>query len=320
MKKKIAAALLCTALILQTTACGSQPGQTQPAPESTGQQETPEENTETENAATQNDTDVPNADGAQAGAGDSAQNTPAADDTGLAADSIGPVSFTPNENGYYMVYGSNTLHAYFKRHNVIPGTGKLTVRKTADDSVVEEIDLNDTDKCTIGEQDSTFHLLGWDGGTHLIIRLQDVPAAGEAYYINLEEGAFTSQDGTIRSKPITDNTTWRYGVAAFGVIPSRPNGSDVFVGDTFSADILVRPPAAMARVENYDENRVRFNEKEFVQDGKLEIKIYQIGDDPFTVTFFDEEENPIGSITLTYTASMPPEPEEEAPRKSVTDL
>ena len=109
-------------------------------------------------------------------------------------------------------------------------------------------------------------------------------------------------------------------MAAFGVIPSRPNGSDVFVGDTFSADILVRPPAAMARVENYDENRVRFNEKEFVQDGKLEIKIYQIGDDPFTVTFFDEEENPIGSITLTYTASMPPEPEEEAPRKSVTDL
>ena len=103
MKKKIAAALLCTALILQTTACGSQPGQTQQAPESTGQQETPEENTETENAATQNDTDVPNADGAQAGAGDSAQNTPAADDTGLAADSIGPVSFTPNENGYYMV-------------------------------------------------------------------------------------------------------------------------------------------------------------------------------------------------------------------------
>ena len=41
MKKKIAAALLCTALILQTTACGSQPGQTQLAPESTGQQETP---------------------------------------------------------------------------------------------------------------------------------------------------------------------------------------------------------------------------------------------------------------------------------------
>ena len=320
MKKKIAAALLCTALILQTTACGSLTGQTQQEPENTSQPETAQEATETDPAAAQNGADMQNTENGQPETGDSAQETQPADDTDLASDSIGPVSFTPNENGYYMVYGSNTLHAYFKRHNVIPGTGKLIVRKTADDSVVEEIDLNDTAKCVIGEQDSTFHLLGWDGGTHLIIRLQDVPAAGEAYYINLEEGAFTSQDGAIRSKPVTDKTTWRYGVAAFGVIPSRPDGSDVFVGDTFSADILVRPPAALARVENYDENRVRFNEKEFVQDGKLEIKIYQIGDDPFTVTFFDEEENPIGSITLTYTASMPPEPEEEAPRKSVTDL
>ena len=57
MKKKIAAALLCTALILQTTACGSQPGQTQQAPESTGQQETPEENTETEGQSTKGFTD-----------------------------------------------------------------------------------------------------------------------------------------------------------------------------------------------------------------------------------------------------------------------
>ena len=151
---------------------------------------------------------------------------------------------------------------------------------------------------------STFNLLGWNGGTHLIIQLKETPASGEAYYVNLEEGAFTSQDGAILSKAIQDKTTWSYGVAPYGIIPARPSGSDVLVGDVLSADILIRQPAVLAKIENYDENRVRFNDKEFEQDAKLEIKIYQIGEDPFTVTFYDNDDNPLGSITLSYTASM----------------
>ena len=196
----------------------------------------------------------------------------------------------------------------------------MIIRKTSDDSVIEEINLKDTQKCSIGEADTTFNLLGWNGGTHLIIQLKETPASGEAYYVNLEEGAFTSQDGAILSKAIQDKTTWSYGVAPYGVIPARPSGSDVLVGDVLSADILIRQPAVLAKIENYDENRVRFNDKEFEQDAKLEIKIYQIGEDPFTVTFYDNDDNPLGSITLSYTASMPPEPEEEAPKKSITNL
>ncbi len=61
-----------------------------------------------------------------------------------------------------MVYGSNTLHAYFKRLNVIPGSGKMTVRRTADDSVVEEIDLKDTGKC-VPLPSRTLPLICWDG-------------------------------------------------------------------------------------------------------------------------------------------------------------
>ena len=151
----------------------------------------------------------------------------------------------------------------------------MIIRKTSDDSVIEEINLKDTQKCSIGEADTTFNLLGWNGGTHLIIQLKETPASGEAYYVNLEEGAFTSQDGAILSKAIQDKTTWSYGVAPYGVIPARPSGSDVLVGDVLSADILIRQPAVLAKIENYDENRVRFNDKEFEQDAKLEIKIYQ---------------------------------------------
>lgn len=263
--------------------------------------------------------------GTDAGAENAAAETdPAASadiaDAALTNDSIGPVSFTPNENGYSMVYGSNTLHAYFKRQNVIAGSGKMIIKNIADDSVVEEIDLKDTSKCVVGEQDSTFSLLGWDGGTHLIIHLKDTPASGESYYVNLEKGAFTSSNGSILSKEVSDSETWRYGVATYGIIPTVPSGSSVYVGDVLSAKLLVRQPAAYAKLENYDENRVRFNEKEFEKDGNLEIKIYQIGEDPFTVTFYNDNDDPIGSITLSYTASMPPEPEEEAPQKSVTNL
>lgn len=323
MKKRLAVISITAALLASVTACGSQPAKTQPAAENAAGDPASTEPAgileQTSPAGTDSSgTPVPVS--PQAGQTPDAAETESAQDPELTADSIGPVSFTPNEKGYSMVYGSNTLHAYFKRLNVIPGNGKMTVKRTADDSVIEEIDLKDTSKCSIARPDTTFDLLGWSGGTHLTIRLQDTPASGEAYYITLEEGAFTSQDGTIRSKAITDPSVWSFGVAPYGVIPKLPNGSQVLVGDVLSADVLVRQPAVLARVENYDENRVRFNEKEFVQDAKLEIKIYQIGEDPFTVTFYDDDDNPIGSITLSYTASMPPQPEEEAPKKSITNL
>lgn len=241
-------------------------------------------------------------------------------DGDLPADSIGAVSFMPNEKGYSMVYGDATLHVYFMRKNVLAGTGQMTVHRYADDAVVETIDLQNEASCMLGEQDSMFYLLGWEGGTHFVIRLKDTPSSGELYYVNLEEGAFISQDGSIRSKAITDNTTWCYGIADYGVIPKLPSGSEVYVGDTLSANILIRQPAAYAKIENYDENRVRFNEKEFEKDGKLEIRIYQIGEDPFTVTFYDANDDPLGSIRLYYTASMPPEPEQELPQKTITNL
>ncbi len=250
----------------------------------------------------------------------SSDNSNAASQSELSDESIGPVSFMPNEKGYSMVYGDNVLHAYFMRQNVIPGTGKMTIKRLSDNSVVETINLQDEASCTISEQDSMFHLLGWESGTHLIIQLKDIPVSGEAYYVNLEEGAFTSQDKTILSKAVTDNTTWSYGIADYGILPEVPNGSDVYVGDEFSATILIKQPAAYAKIENFDENRVRFNEKEFEKDGNLEIRIYQIGEDPFNVTFYDKDDNPLGSIRMCYTASMPPEPEEELPQKTITNL
>ncbi len=250
------------------------------------------------------------ADGAQGG-----KSAPAS-----SQESIGAVSFTPNEKSYSMVYGSSTLHAYFQRKDVVPGSGKMRIYKKSDRSLIEEIDLTDPQKCIEGEQDSTFSLLGWDGGSHLIVYLAKVPSPGEAYYVTLEEGAFVSKDGTARSKAVEDDATWRYAVAAYGVAPSRPSGSSVYVGDVFNADILVKAPAAYAKIESYDENRVRFNQKEFQEDGKLEIRIYQLGEDAFTVTFYNENDDPIGAVRLSYYASMPPTPEEEAPRRAITEL
>ncbi len=324
MKKRLIACMIAAAICTSLTACGSQKEQTTPPEDTTITQDAPTgaDNTPAgDDSAPTTDQQTPQtpATPLEGVGGDAAPETEAAGEE-LTDDSIGPVVFTPNERGYSLVYGSNVLHAYFKRLHVIPGDGKMTVRRMSDDTVVEEINLKDTEKCQIAEPDSTFSLVGWENGTHLTIRLSEVPASGESYYVNLEDGAFTSGDGAIRSKAIIDSTSWSFGVAPYGIIPALPDGSDVLVGDVLSADILVRQPAVLAKIENYDENRVRFNDKEFKQDAKLEIKIYQIGEDPFTVTFFDDDDNPLGSITLSYTASMPPQPEEEAPKKSITNL
>lgn len=235
--------------------------------------------------------------------------------------SIGPVSFTPNDNGFSMVYGNTTLHAYFKRQNVVPGDGKFVLHNAADDSVVEEIDLRDSSKCYVAEADSMFYMLGWNNGTHIVIQLKDTPKLGQSYYATLEEGAFTSQDGTIRSKAVTDKSIWPMNIAEYGVLPDVKSGSSVYVGDVLKAQIILKAPAVTAKVENYDENRVRFNDKEFTQSGQLEIKIYQIGDDPFHVNFYDDHENLLGTARISYNAAMPPEPEpEKSPAKTVTQL
>jgi len=329
MKKSYLSLFAVTVLAaVLTTACGGQAG----APQNSASSQTAQSDAAAGQApqsqdgsakTTPDDSADMASDGADATAPDGMASPGDTDNpagTELPDDSIGAVCFTPNEKGYSLVYGSDTLHAYFQRLGVIPGSGKMQVRRLADDSVVEEIDLLDAKKCTVEQPDSTFQLLGWDNGTHLAIHLGQMPEKNESYYVTLQQGAFTSADKTIASKEVTDSSTWCYGVAPYGISPSLPNGSQVYVGDVIGADLFVQAPAVLAKLENYDENRVRFNDKEFEQSGKLEIKIYQIGDDPFTVTFYDADDDPLGSITLCYTASMPPEPQEEAPRKSVTDL
>lgn len=318
MKKSLLITVTALLSAFLFTACAEQPSQTQSAAEK-------EDTAEAGSAAKEETADNKTAN-AETQETETAGNTKEAEtETDAAAqpltdESIGAVSFLPSGGDFPLVYGNNTLHAYFKRQNVVPGSGKMVIKKASDDTVVEEINLQDQDKCTVGEQDSTFQILGWNGGTHLVIRLKEMPAPGETYYVNLEEGAFVSQDGSIASKAVTDSSTWSYTTARYGIVLNTPNGSDVYVDDVLSGDIIIQGEAVKAEIGNYDENRVRFNEKEFKESGKLEIKIYQIGVDSFTVTYYDAEDNPIGAITVSYTASIKPEPEEEAPKKAVTNL
>lgn len=313
MKRNIVCLLLALALTL--TGCGENGSTKELTP------------TNEENAASEADDETDSADAADQEPGTSsasdnqqAAGSEAAEET-LDETSIGPVSFTPNDNGFSMVYGNTTLHAYFKRQNVVPGDGKFVLHNAADDSVVEEIDLRDNSKCYVAEADSMFYMLGWDNGTHIVIQLKDTPKLGQSYYATLEEGAFTSQDGTIRSKAVTDKSIWQMNIAEYGVLPDVKSGSSVYVGDVLKAKVILKAPAVTAKVENYDENRVRFNDKEFTQSGELEIKIYQIGDDPFNVNFYDDDDNLLGTARISYNATMPPEPEpEKSPAKTVTQL
>lgn len=325
MKKSLLITMTALIAALLFTACADQPSQTQTAAEDAAAAAEKEDVLKEENASGEEATDskTETTENQEAPENPNKTETEAEADAAtepLTDESIGAVSFMPSGQDFPLVYGNNVLHAYFKRQNVMAGSGKMIIKKASDNTVVEEIDLQDKNKCTVGEIDSTFQILGWNGGTHLVIRLKDMPAQGETYYVNLEEGAFVSQDGSIASKAITDSSTWKYSTAEYGIILNTPNGSDVYVDDVLSGEIIIQGEAVKAEISNYDENRVRFNEKEFKESGELEIKIYQIGVDSFTVTYYDRENNPIGVITVSYTASIKPEPEEEAPKKSVTNL
>lgn len=313
MKKNLLLSMVITALLF--TACGTNQAEREVTPpETAGQAVTEIENTETaETEANTAQTESQDTDTANT------EETVAKEPLDDA--SIGPVVFTPNGNDFGFLYGTDMLDAYFKRPGVIPGKGKLRVHKVSDDSVVEEIDLSDVTNCEIAEPDTTFDMMGWEEGTHLSIYMDTLLESGESYYVTLEEGAFTSQDKKISSKAATDNTFWQLNVTSYGLILDDFGTTDVLVGDVLYADVLIRHPAAYAKIENYDENRIRFNDKEFTKDGRLEIKIYQIGEDSFTINFYDEGDALLGSSTLSFLAEIPPEPASDAPpKKPVTNL
>lgn len=243
------------------------------------------------------------------------------DDAPLTENSLGPVFFSPNSDSQVGLIprGSNTLHAYFKRPGV-KGNGYMTVYSEAHAKYCE-VNLGKKKYCYAASDDGTLKDLGWDDGTHLVIKLPKDYENSDNFYVLMEEGAFSTEDGSIQSKAVTDEKVWRYDVQNYGVELTVPNGGDVYVGDEIYARIFIRQPCHKVLIEDYDENRLSFEEKEFKrEDSDLRFTIKQLGEDTFNIKFFDKERNMLSVIPIKYNASMRPDPEEEKVKRNIVGL
>ncbi len=232
-------------------------------------------------------------------------------------ESIGAVYFSPGNDGIGMMLGSTTLHVYFERANVV-GVGTLTIMNKDTNTAVRTIDLSKASESV--SPDTVQKQIGWDNGTHLWIDIEEPLDRGYDYYILCDEGAFTAENGTIRSKAITDPSIIAFGMYDYGIKLDTPSGDHVYVGDQLDATVYVEGEAKRAVIGDYDENRVRFDDTEFESTKETKIKIYQIGEDSFTVTFYDNNRDLLGKIAVSYTAEMPPEPETEVPERTTLDM
>ncbi len=253
---------------------------------------------------------------AAAGRNDDKAETAAAD-TAESSESIGHVYFSPGNDGINMMLGSTGLHVYFERADVV-GAGKMTIMNKDTNAVAKTIDLANAYEAV--SADTVMKELGWDNGTHLLISIGEPLDRGYDYYITCDEGAFATKDGSIKSKPITDPTMIAFSMCDYGIKLETPIDTPVYVGDHLKATVYVEGEAKKAVVENFDENRIRLDDKEFESTKETEIKIYQIGKDSFTLSFYDNNHDLLGQIVVSYEAQMPPEPESEVPERNTIGL
>ncbi len=232
-------------------------------------------------------------------------------------ETIGRVYFSPGSDDINMILGSTAIQIYFERADVV-GAGKLTITNKDTNTVARTIDLATASEAV--SADTVLKELGWDNGTRLLVDLGEPLDRGYDYYITCEEGAFATKDGSIKSKAILDPTAVAFGMYDYGIKLDTPSGENVYVGDQLGATIYVEGEAKKAVIEDFDENRVRLDDKEFESTKETRIKIYQIGEDGFTVAFYDNNHSVLGKIRVTYTAEMPPEPESEVPERNTIGL
>ena len=113
----------------------------------------------------------------------------------LPEDDIGDIFVSPSQ--LPVIAGACTLTIMFKRPNIQPGGGNLTIYNE-DGSVFETIPVNDTDKVQSGDitdYDRNYYCLKNGEGTSFHFYPEHDFEAGHTYSIGISEGAFIAGEG-----------------------------------------------------------------------------------------------------------------------------
>ena len=212
---------------------------------------------------------------------------------------------TSADNGY-TVYaaGQNELTIYFQRSDITAGTGMLSVNNSADGSIVETVNLNDTMKAAVMPMtDEELLEKGWGAGTKAVVYLSNPLAQSSSYYVTLTEDAFMTTDGTSHSEAVTDASLWNIQTSEYGFSVDKSQTAGVTAGITVTGQIMMDGTAATyACIENADPSMVTFDMGEFTASGTFYATFNMPGKTSFQVSFFDAAGgNLLNTINYTVT-------------------
>lgn len=215
----------------------------------------------------------------------------------ITADEMAFAPVTSEKNGYRTASaGTSVLTVYVEREDIAAGQGTLTVTGQ-DGSVLETVNMNDTNKVLIQPMDGE-ELLDqeWGYGMKAVVYLSAPLAQNAQYTASLSENALTSADGL----SVSEAASWSIETGSVGIYLNAL-ASDVTPGHTVTAQILMDGTGAVyAEVENVDSSILSFDQTGFDASAATgNVTFIGSGETTFTVSFYGEDGSLIDSVDYT---------------------
>ncbi len=197
------------------------------------------------------------------------------------------MEFAPLYEAELLPAGINELTVSFQRDDILAGTGAISLVNGFDNSVIETIQANDTEKVAVSPLDAdALAELGWSTGCKATIKLTDPIAQNAFCYVTMTENAFTSADGTAMTAAIEDVNTWTIQTSEYGFCIDKTN---LTAGSTATGQIMMDGTAATAAyIEQADPAMISFDQGEFTASGSFTATLNAAGKTGFQVSFYDE--------------------------------
>ncbi|MCD8103524.1 MAG: DUF1002 domain-containing protein [Lachnospiraceae bacterium] len=192
--------------------------------------------------------------------------------------------------------GLNYLTVSSARTDLIAGTGTLSIYNAADGSLIESVELSDTEKVISEQITDAAELLelgGWSEGIEFRIYLDSPLSPDTSFYIILSDDAFTTADGSASLVTSLDGAiTWYFDTLSYGIgLDETVDG--VTAGEAVTGTLYIdTAESAYAVIDSVladdietmiEENYIAFTESV----NTFELTFGQSGDTVIHVSYYD---------------------------------
>lgn len=198
----------------------------------------------------------------------------------------------------------DTLTIYLPREDIKLASGKA--RLYSGQKEVASFDFADPEHVQLRKLTETeLDQLLWGSGVCIEMFLDVSLTVGESYYVLMDEGCFTTQDGAIKSLSITNPEAWQvavngdFGVSGLSYKAAAGGGAYRLhpeAGDVISFQLLLGGDVKNAAIYS-DNDSVAFEERVFEQSGPV-TGVVTLNDLHWGVVFLNEKGEPLGVVRL----------------------